>query len=86
MRLWKPHLAPDQFAKLLALTEQFLLDAAVLIFVFPVLDTIILYGKQAVTRPLILWTSLVSGVFLAWAMFLGVWRTKLVKAGISDDD
>jgi hypothetical protein len=38
------------------LCETFLLDAAVLVFVFPALDTLINFGAQKLTFRLILWT------------------------------
>jgi hypothetical protein len=60
----------------LSLTEQFLLDAAVLIFVFPVLETIVQFGKKAITVELVLGTLAISGVLFTWALILGVLAVK----------
>lgn len=69
---WVGKIQPQARLKILSLCEQFLLDAAVLIFVFPVLETVIQFGQKAVTRRLVLTTLLVSGVFFISAVVLGV--------------
>ena len=69
---WKPEFAPRELSKILSLCEQFLLDVSVLIFVFPVLDTAIQFGKKAITPGLVLWTLVISGVFFIWALILGM--------------
>jgi len=58
------------------LSEQFLLDASVLIFVFPILDTVVQFGQKAITTKLILWTTALSGVFFVAALVLGVLAVK----------
>jgi len=73
---WKPKFEERQLKKILSLSEQFLLDAAVLIFVFPVLDTIIQFGKQAITLGLVLGTLAISGVLFIWAIILGMAAVK----------
>ena len=60
----------------IGLCEQFMLAAAVLIFVFPILDTIIVFGARRITIPLILYTVTISGVFFAGAVCMGVLATK----------
>jgi hypothetical protein len=54
------------------LCETFLLDAAVLVFVFPALDTLINFGTQRLTLRLMLWTVAISGVFFIGAVFMSV--------------
>jgi hypothetical protein len=60
----------------MVLCEQFLLDAAVLIFVFPVLDTLINFGAKRLTLPLVLWTLGISGVFFTGAICMGALAVK----------
>lgn len=57
----------------------FLLDVAVLTLVFPILDTIVQYGKHGLTRGLIIDTFGISGVFLLLAF-----ATATVLAGIEE--
>ncbi len=54
------------------LSETFLLDAAVLVFVFPALDTLVNFGTQRLTSRLILWTIAISGVFFLGAILVSV--------------
>ncbi len=54
--------------KILDMCATFLLDVAVLTFVFPILDTIVQYGKQNLTRGLIVGAFGISGVFLVLAL------------------
>jgi hypothetical protein len=49
-----------------------LLDAAVLTFVFPVLDTLINFGAKKITLPLLLGTVAISGVFFGAAILMAV--------------
>ena len=69
---WRPEFGESQLRKVLSLSEQFLLDASVLIFVFPILDTVVQFGRNAITTGLVLWTLAISGVFFIWAMVLGI--------------
>jgi hypothetical protein len=73
---WKPEFEERQLKKILSLSEQFLLDAAVLIFVFPVLETIVQFGKKAITAGLVLGTLAISGVLFIWALILGMVAVK----------
>lgn len=61
---------------ILDLCATFLLDASVLIFVFPILDTIVEHGKQNLTRQLISYTLAISGVFFVAAIVMAI-----LKAG-----
>lgn len=47
----------------------FLLDVAVLTFVFPILDTIVQHGKQSLTGRLVVGTFGISGVY-SWSWLL----------------
>jgi len=69
---WFGRIEPQGRLKILSLCEQFLLDAAVLIFVFPVLETVIQFGQKAITRRLVLSTLAISGIFFIGAVVLGV--------------
>ena len=69
---WKLQLDECQLRKIMSLCEQFLLDAAVLIFVFPVLDTIVQFGKEEITAKLIAGTLAISGVFFIGALVVGM--------------
>ena len=69
---WKIQLDEGQLRKIMSLCEQFLLDAAVLIFVFPLLDTVVQFGKEAITGKLVAGTLAISGVFFIWARILGM--------------
>jgi positive regulator of sigma E activity len=64
------------FFRILGLCETFLLDAAVLVFVFPILDTLINFGTQRLTFRLIFWTLLITGVFFSGALLMSVLATK----------
>ena len=58
--------------RIAGLCETFLLDAAVLVFVFPVLDTLINFGTQRLTFRLMLWTVAISGVFFTGAVLMSL--------------
>jgi hypothetical protein len=73
---WKLQLDEKQLRKIISLCEQFLLDAAVLIFVFPVLDTLVQFGKEEITGKLIAGTLAISGVFFIGALILGMMAAK----------
>ena len=73
---WRLQLDELQLRKILSLCEQFLLDAAVLIFVFPVLDTVVQFGKEQITGKLIAGTLAISGVFFIGALILGMRAAK----------
>jgi hypothetical protein len=47
------------------------LDAAVLIFVFPAVDSAIQFGKNAITSELMFWALGLTGVFFALAVIFG---------------
>ena len=51
----------DALLRIIGLCEAFFLDVAILVFVFPVLDTLVTSGTQRLTLKLILWTLAVSG-------------------------
>lgn len=65
--------------RIIGLCEQFLLDAAVLTFVFPALDTLINFGAKRLTVSLVLWTIAISGVFFMGAMSMAVFATRRDK-------
>ena len=50
--------------------REFLVESAVLIFVFPVLDTIVEHGKEQVTKALVLGSFSISGAFLLGAIIM----------------
>jgi hypothetical protein len=62
------------------LCETFLLDAAVLVFVFPALDTLINFGTQRLTFRLLLWTGAISGVFFIGAVFMSIFIVRNERA------
>jgi len=65
-------LGPRDLLKILEVCHTFLLDVAILIFVFPVLDMIVEHGTQSVSRGLF-WGSIgVSGVFFVLAVVTGI--------------
>jgi len=70
MRL--PALNQHALTKILDLCTTFFLDASVLIFVFPILDTIVERGKQSLTRGLFVGTLAISGVFFSLAMVTAI--------------
>lgn len=47
-----------------------------MIFVFPVLDTIVQFGKEEITAKLIAETLAISGVFFIGALTLGMMAAK----------
>jgi len=58
--------------KILELCTTFFLDASVLTFVFPVLDTIVERGKRSLTSVLFIGTLGISGVFFLLAVLTAV--------------
>jgi hypothetical protein len=58
--------------KILDLCTTFFLDASVLTFVFPVLDTIVERGRRSLTSVLFIGTLGISGVFFLLAILLAV--------------
>ena len=52
--------------------SEFLLDAAVLVFVFPVLDSLAQFGTRALTRSLVGWSIGISFLFLGLALIMAV--------------
>jgi len=69
---WTLTLSPRALLKVLDLCATFFLDASVLIFVFPILDTIVEHGKQSLTGRLFLGTLMISGVFFGLAVITAV--------------
>jgi len=65
-------LSPRELLKVLDLCTTFFLDAAVLVFVFPILDTVVLHGNQEVTFRLFFGTLAISGVFFILAIVMGI--------------
>jgi hypothetical protein len=72
----KFQLDESQLRKIMSLCEQFLLDVAVLTFVFPVLDTAVQFGKEQITGKLIAGTLAISGVSFTGAIILGMIAAK----------
>ena len=70
------YIGPKASLRIIVLCEQFFLDAAVLVFVFPVLDTLVNFGTKKLTVSLLLWTLAISGVFFIGAMFMAVLAAK----------
>jgi hypothetical protein len=66
----------DPLLRIIGLCETFFLDVAVLVFVFPVLDTLVSSGAQRLTLKLILWTLTVSGVFFLAAVMVSILFTR----------
>jgi hypothetical protein len=66
----------DSLLRIIGLCEMFFLDVAVLVFVFPVLDTLVTSGTQRLTLKLILWTLAVSGVFFLAAVLVSILITR----------
>ena len=58
--------------RIIGLCETFCLDVAVLVFVFPALDTLVTFGTQRLTLKLILWTLTISGVFFISAALMSI--------------
>jgi len=58
--------------KALELVSEFLLDAGVLVFVFPLLDSIVQFGAKAITLSLIGWSFGIATAFLIAALIIGV--------------
>jgi len=63
----KPFAKAFGHAKFVNVAEQFLTEAAVLVFVFPVLDTIVQFGKEKVTWRLGIGSLAVTIFLLFWA-------------------
>ena len=64
---WLPSPSAEELGRILDLGTTFFLDASVLIFIFPTLDTFVQYGRKGLTWALFLTTFLVSGVFFVMA-------------------
>ena len=58
--------------KILDLCTTFFLDASVLTFVFPIVDTIVERGRRSLTSVLFIGTLGISGVFFVLAVLLAV--------------
>ncbi len=69
---WPLSLGQKDLLKILEMCNAFFLDAAVLIFVFPVLDMIVEHGTQGVSRRLFWGSIATSGVFFVLALVTGV--------------
>ncbi len=65
-------ISPQARRKVYHLSTEFLVEAAVLVFVFPVLDVIIQYGRKAVTPGLVSWSLTISGVLFILGLILAV--------------
>ncbi|HXQ24893.1 MAG TPA: hypothetical protein VN822_00655 [Candidatus Acidoferrales bacterium] len=65
-------LRPRELLKVLDLCTTFFLDAAVLVFVFPILDTVVQHGGQELTPRLFFGTLAISGVFFVLAIVMGI--------------
>jgi hypothetical protein len=66
--------------RIIGLCEAFCLDVAVLVFVFPALDTLVTFGTQRLTVKLILWTLTISGVFLVGAALMSILAARMEGA------
>lgn len=66
--------------RIIGLCETFCLDVAVLVFVFPALDTLVTFGTQRLTIKLILWTLTISGVFFIAAALMSVLVARMERA------
>jgi hypothetical protein len=66
--------------RIIGLCEAFCLDVAVLVFVFPALDTLVTFGTQRLTLKLILWTLTISGVFFIAAAFMSILVARMERA------
>lgn len=58
--------------KSLELISEFLLDASVLVFVFPILDSLVQFGKKSLTRSLVGWSMGIALLFFGLAVIMGV--------------
>jgi hypothetical protein len=66
--------------RIAGLCETFCLDVAVLVFVFPALDTVVTFGAQRLTLKFFLVTVFVSGIFFSAAVILGILIARMEKA------
>lgn len=66
--------------RIIGLCETFCLDVAVLVFVFPALDTLVTFGTQRLTLKLILWTLTISGVFFIAAALMSILVARMERA------
>lgn len=66
--------------RIIGLCEAFCLDVAVLVFVFPALDTLVTFGTQRLTNKLILWTLTISGVFFVSAAVMSILAARMERA------
>jgi hypothetical protein len=69
----------DALIRITGLCETFCLDVAVLVFVFPALDTVVTFGTQRLTYRFILVTLAVSGIFFLAAIILGMSIARMEK-------
>lgn len=65
---WLPSFSAEELVRILDLGTTFFLDAAVLIFIFPILDTFVQYGRERLTWRLFFVTFAISGVFFLMAV------------------
>jgi hypothetical protein len=70
----------DALVRIIELCETFCIDVAVLVFVFPALDTLVTFGTQRLTVKLILWTLTISGVFFIAAAFMSILVARMERA------
>jgi hypothetical protein len=70
----------DALVRIIGLCETFCIDVAVLVFVFPALDTLVTFGTQRLTVKLILWTLSISGVFFIGAALMGILVARMERA------
>jgi hypothetical protein len=66
--------------RIIGLCEAFCLGVAVLVFVFPALDTLVTFGSQRLTLRLILWTLSISGVFFLGATLMSILVARMERA------
>jgi hypothetical protein len=65
---WLPSFSAEELVRILDLGTTFFLDAAVLIFIFPILDTFVQYGRERLTWRLFFATFAISGIFFVMAV------------------
>jgi hypothetical protein len=70
----------DALVRIAGLCETFCLDVAVLVFVFPALDTVVTFGAQRLTFKFALVTLSVSGIFFLAAVILGMFIARTERA------
>ncbi len=67
MFAFRPFTRAFAHAKFASIAQEFLTEAAVLVFVFPVLDTVVQFGRAKVTWELGLGSMAVAIFLLFWA-------------------